>query len=80
MVMRIKLDSIEKCRDLCTICNKYKDLNFDVFYGRYLVDPKSFLSLLTLVFHDISIGVRPPEKADKFIKDFKEIGGYDIDD
>ena len=76
MLMRINLDSIEKCRDLCNLCNRYKELKIDVCHSRYLVDARSFLGLLTLVFHDVSLFIRPEEDIDDFINELIKLGGY----
>ena len=78
---RINLDSIEKCRQLSNLCEKYKyNTEVDVSHSRYLVDGCSFLGVLSLLTNDVALFIRHEydrcHAAHSFEDELKEIGGY----
>ena len=60
--MKIKLNTIESAKEFCDIVSdsQYRDVDIDLTCGRYVIDAKSILGILsmdltkilTVVFHD----------------------------
>ena len=75
----LDLSSIDKCRDLCDLCDRYQEIDVDICYKRYLVDGRSFLGILSLLNHKVVVVIHTDSKYKKesFEEDLKKIGGQD---
>ena len=73
----LDLNNIDKCQELCDLCDRHSDIDVDVCYKRYLVDGRSFLGILSLLNHKVIIVIHTDSKFKKesFMDDLKEIGG-----
>ena len=73
----INLDSLDKVTQLTRVCEKY-DIDFDITYGRYIINGKSVLGVSSLIGNIVKI---VPDTNDNLmlgyiIKDLKEIGAW----
>ena len=74
----LNLDSLDKVTNLVKVCEKYDSIDFDVVYGRYVIDGKSVLGVTSLIGHIIKI---VPNTNDVLllgyvVKDLEEIGAW----
>lgn len=73
----LNLDSLDKASNLTKVCEKY-DVDFDVFYGRYIIDGKSVLGVASLIGHIIKIETNTNDSLllNYIIKDLEGIGAW----
>ena len=73
----LNLDTLDKANKLVKICEKY-DIDFDVLYGRYIIDGKSVLGVTSLIGHIIKIIPNTNDilLLEYIIKDLEEIGAW----
>ena len=72
MLFTIHLDTIKKAEKFCKICNKYKD-DIDVKEGKYIVNGKSILGLLSLdLTNDLIIRTKMKRGLSSFLIKIKE--------
>lgn len=73
----IDLDSVNKCRDLCNMCARYKDIKVDLSCKRYLVDAQSFLGVLSLLHHRVTLIIHGGSNDDRksFVEELEKLGG-----
>ena len=73
-MLKIKLDTIEKCEKLVQICKKYQDVTIvDIYYGHYVVDGCSFLGVMSLLLHEVEINVVESKRVTDDIHPIKEM-------
>ena len=73
----LNLETLDKANKLVKICEKY-DIDFDVLYGRYIIDGKSVLGVTSLIGHIIKIVPNTNDilLLEYIIKDLEEIGAW----
>jgi|GEM_PF-3672916 len=62
------LDTTTKAEELVSISRKYNNLDVDVIYGRCTVDGRSFLGVISLVGHMVTVEAYGENK--KSVTDF----------
>ena len=45
--IKVKLDSIENAQKFVDICNQFENIDIDYIVGRYIVDAKSIMGVLS---------------------------------
>ena len=73
----ISLDKIETVNKLCKICDKY-DFDINVEYGRYVIDAKSILGVMSLLGNIVKIVpiTSDDNEIDKLYIEMEDIGAY----
>lgn len=75
--MKVQIETGEQARKLVTLaCNKkYADYDIDCSHGRYIIDMKSIMGMLSLAWpKEVEIKINAPENIqDQFYKDVKDI-------
>lgn len=74
----LTLDSLSKVNELVKVCEKYKDIDTDIVYGRYIVDGRSVLGVSSLLGNIVRIcpNTDVPELMGDIVKDLEEIGAW----
>lgn len=74
----INLDTIEKAIKLTGVCEKYKSIDIDILYGRYIIDGRSILGVSSLLGNIIKIypNTDDNEMIDSITKDLEKIGAW----
>ena len=81
MVLKINLDTIDKCEKLVQICKRYQDVTIvDVYYGHYVVDGCSFLGVMSLLLHEVEINIIESKKVTDNIYPIKEMMIQELND
>ena len=75
--MKVHIETGEQARKLVTLaCNKkYADYDVDCSHGRYIIDMKSIMGMLSLAWpKEVEIEIHADQDIqDQFYKDVKEI-------
>lgn len=50
--IRIKLDSIEECKEFVSICNSFKS-DINIYYKTFIIDAKSLVGVLNISLGEI---------------------------
>ena len=64
------IKDVESAKKLASICEKYKDADIDVVYGRQAIDGKSVLGVISLMGRMVSLKVNSANEDDE--KNFEE--------
>lgn len=66
-----RINSLEDANKLYNICNKYKE-DIDVIYQRQIIDGKSYLGIVSLMGHIVTLEIITEDKniKDQFNKEF----------
>lgn len=75
----LKLDNLEKAKELCKVCDSYKEqMYIDILYGRYTIDGCSMLGVASLLGNVVEI--KPCTNDENlmklFLADVEKIGAY----
>lgn len=76
---KIDLHTIDKCQAVADLCNTFKDIDIDLVYGRYLVDAKSLMGVLSLLNHSVGIVIHHHDRFDclrHFESEIKKLGAW----
>ena len=75
--MKVQIETGEQARKLVTLaCNKkYADYDIDCSHGRYIIDMKSIMGMLSLAWpNEVSIKIHADQDIqDKFYKEVRKI-------
>lgn len=76
--MKIIINTIEIAKSFVDICSKYRDFNIDVIQGRYIIDGKSILGILSLnLVEPINVSV-DSKNEETYIEFFREIQKWEV--
>ena len=64
------LKDLQAAEKLVNICNKYPELQIDCIRGKYVVDPRSVLGLMSVVGGFVGLDI-PQDNADKYSNAYK---------
>lgn len=68
-MLNCKLENEKDVKKLVRLCEEFKE-DIDVVYGRYTIDAKSFLGVISLAGHTVSVHISTDDKSVK--KEFEE--------
>ena len=75
--MKVRIETGEQARKLVTLaCNKkYADYDIDCSHGRYIIDMKSIMGMLSLAWpNEVSIKIHADQDVqDRFYKEVRNI-------
>lgn len=64
------IKDVDSAKKLVSVCEKYKDADIDVIYGRQVIDGKSVLGVMSLMGRMVSLKVNSRNEDDE--NDFEE--------
>lgn len=64
------IKDVDSAKKLVSICEKYKEAEIDVIYGRQIIDGKSILGVISLMGRMVSLKVNSANEDDE--KNFEE--------